>query len=70
MAPPQQQPPPGSQAGQAGAPMGGSPLLGQAGSGGLQGMPNGQVRDKPLPELGCLVLPASFLCPDAMHLSC
>lgn len=44
MAPPQQQQPPGPQASQAGAPMGGSPLLGQAGSGGLQGMPNGQMQ--------------------------
>lgn len=65
MAPPQQQQPPGPQASQAGAPMGGSPLLGQAGSGGLQGMPNGQVRNKTLPALSRLMLPASFVHPDS-----
>eukprot|EP00891_Asterochloris_glomerata_P006198 jgi/Astpho2/6198/Aster-x1356 len=57
MAPPQQQQPPGPQASQAGAPMGGSPLLGQAGSGGLQGMPNGQMQGLGASKRGPCVLP-------------
>ena len=67
MAPPQQQQPPGSQAGQAGGPMGGSPLLGQTGSGGLQGMPNGQVKANALRVLGRLMLPAKVVRLDAMR---